>query len=131
MMQKTVLQAEKQFDIRFSEVDSMGIVWHGSYVAYLEDAREAFGAKYHLEYLNEPEFTPSNKHPEYEGMQLNYVMMLSHLIPFYRADGEKEKALWLQQLLTDVINNTQVNENFKRHCFQILDENTNLDENTK
>ncbi len=51
MMQKTVLQAEKQFDIRFSEVDSMGIVWHGSYVAYLEDAREAFGAKYHLEYL--------------------------------------------------------------------------------
>ncbi|MCQ2283904.1 MAG: hypothetical protein MJZ57_03260 [Bacteroidales bacterium] len=87
--------------------------------------------KYHLEYLNEPEFTPSNKHPEYEGMQLNYVMMLSHLIPFYRADGEKEKALWLQQLLTDVINNTQVNENFKRHCFQILDENTNLDENTK
>lgn len=29
----------------------MNVVWHGSYVAYLEDAREAFGAKYGLEYL--------------------------------------------------------------------------------
>lgn len=29
----------------------MGIVWHGSYVMYLEDAREAFGKKYHLEYM--------------------------------------------------------------------------------
>ncbi len=32
--------------VRFSEVDSMGIVWHGSYVAYLEDGREAFGRHY-------------------------------------------------------------------------------------
>jgi len=46
-----LLQAEKLIDIRFSEVDSMNIVWHGSYVLYLEDAREAFGHKYHLEYL--------------------------------------------------------------------------------
>ena len=29
----------------------MNIVWHGSYVLYLEDAREAFGKKYKLEYL--------------------------------------------------------------------------------
>ncbi len=29
--------------VRFSEIDSMGIVWHGSYVAYLEDGRESFG----------------------------------------------------------------------------------------
>jgi acyl-CoA thioester hydrolase len=45
------LTAEKEFEIRFSEVDSMGIVWHGSYSLYFEDAREAFGAKYNLEYL--------------------------------------------------------------------------------
>ncbi len=45
------LRAEKEFDIRFSEVDSMGIVWHGSYSLYFEDARECFGKKYHLEYL--------------------------------------------------------------------------------
>ena len=39
------------FDIRFSEVDSMHIAWHGSYVLYFEDAREAFGRKYDLGYL--------------------------------------------------------------------------------
>ena len=46
-----VLTAEKIIDIRFSEVDSMGIVWHGSYAVYFEDAREVFGKKYGLEYL--------------------------------------------------------------------------------
>lgn len=50
-MDSNALTAEKVIDIRFSEVDSMGIVWHGSYVQYFEDAREAFGKKYHLEYL--------------------------------------------------------------------------------
>lgn len=37
--------------VRFSEVDSIRMVWHGNYVKYLEDAREAFGRKYSLEYL--------------------------------------------------------------------------------
>lgn len=46
-----ILRAEKEFSIRFSEVDSMNIVWHGSYPLYFEDAREAFGAKYDLSYL--------------------------------------------------------------------------------
>ena len=46
------LRASKTFDIRFSEVDSMNVVWHGSYTLYLEDAREAFGAKYGLDYMN-------------------------------------------------------------------------------
>jgi acyl-CoA thioester hydrolase len=32
--------------VRFSEVDSMQIVWHGEYVRYFEDGREAFGLKY-------------------------------------------------------------------------------------
>ncbi len=39
------------FDIRFSEVDSMNVVWHGSYSLYFEDAREAFGKKYDLGYM--------------------------------------------------------------------------------
>ena len=29
----------------------MGVVWHGSYALYFEDAREAFGAKYDLSYM--------------------------------------------------------------------------------
>lgn len=50
-MKDPLLSAEKIIDIRFSEVDSMAIVWHGSYVQYFEDAREEFGRKYQLEYL--------------------------------------------------------------------------------
>lgn len=35
-----------QATVRFSEVDSMKVVWHGEYVRYFEDGREAFGRKY-------------------------------------------------------------------------------------
>lgn len=45
------LTATKQLEIRFSEVDSMNIVWHGSYPLYFEDAREIFGKKYGLGYM--------------------------------------------------------------------------------
>ncbi len=38
--------------VRFGEVDSMRIVWHGNYLKYFEDAREAFGEKYGLGYLD-------------------------------------------------------------------------------
>ncbi len=46
------LMTSKTLDIRFSEVDSMNVVWHGSYALYFEDAREAFGREYGLDYLN-------------------------------------------------------------------------------
>lgn len=32
--------------VRSSEIDSMQIVWHGEYVRYFEDGREAFGKRY-------------------------------------------------------------------------------------
>ena len=47
-----MLKTSKILDIRFSEVDSMNVVWHGSYPLYFEDAREAFGAEYGLDYMN-------------------------------------------------------------------------------
>lgn len=46
------LAASVEFTPRFSEVDSMNIVWHGSYSLYFEDAREAFGKKYGIGYLD-------------------------------------------------------------------------------
>ena len=55
------LVAEKKIEIRFSEVDVMNVVWHGSYPLYFEDAREAFGAKYGLSYkryMDEMVFAP-------------------------------------------------------------------------
>jgi len=45
------LKASKILDIRFSEVDSMNVVWHGSYMLYFEDARELFGQHYDLTYM--------------------------------------------------------------------------------
>lgn len=45
------LEASKLLDIRFSEVDSMNVVWHGSYMLYFEDARELFGEHYDLTYM--------------------------------------------------------------------------------
>ena len=39
-------------DVRFSDVDSLGIVWHGHYVQYFEDGREAFGKQHNLRYLD-------------------------------------------------------------------------------
>ena len=45
------LKASKILDIRFSEVDSMNVVWHGSYMLYFEDAREVFGEQYGLTYM--------------------------------------------------------------------------------
>lgn len=38
--------------VRFSEIDSMQIVWHGEYVRYFEDGREAFGKQYGLGYMD-------------------------------------------------------------------------------
>jgi len=51
-MKKTELTADKEITVRFNEVDSMGIVWHGSYATYFEDGREEFGRQYHLGYLD-------------------------------------------------------------------------------
>ncbi|MBC6491888.1 acyl-CoA thioesterase [Flavihumibacter stibioxidans] len=38
--------------VRFNEADPLGIVWHGHYVRYFEDGREAFGQEYGLSYLH-------------------------------------------------------------------------------
>lgn len=32
--------------VRFSEIDSMRRVWHGTYLTYFEDGRESFGRHY-------------------------------------------------------------------------------------
>lgn len=38
--------------VRFSEVDSMQIVWHGEYIRYFEDGRISFGNRYGLGYMD-------------------------------------------------------------------------------
>ena len=46
------LSTEVEIDIRFSETDAMGVVWHGNYLKFFEDGREAFGKKFGIEYLD-------------------------------------------------------------------------------
>jgi len=41
-----------EVNVRFSEVDALGIVWHGHYLKFFEDGREAFGKQYGLGYLD-------------------------------------------------------------------------------
>lgn len=38
--------------VPFFDLDAIQMVWHGNYVKYMENAREAFGAKFGLEYLH-------------------------------------------------------------------------------
>jgi acyl-CoA thioester hydrolase len=54
-MRKTSIQHlsnRTEVSVRFSEVDALGIVWHGHYIKFFEDGREAFGKQYKLGYLD-------------------------------------------------------------------------------
>ena len=44
------LQHRTRFRIRFNETDPLGIVWHGHYITYFEDGREAFGEAMGISY---------------------------------------------------------------------------------
>ena len=42
-----------QIRVRFTETDPLGIVWHGNYIQYFEDGREAFGREFGISYLDQ------------------------------------------------------------------------------
>ncbi|MCD6064526.1 MAG: acyl-CoA thioesterase [Flavipsychrobacter sp.] len=41
-----------ELEVKFSEADPLGIVWHGHFIRYFEDGREAFGETYGIRYLD-------------------------------------------------------------------------------
>ena len=49
---KKTLTHTFETEVKFSEADPLGIVWHGHFVRYFEDAREAFGQQYGMKYLD-------------------------------------------------------------------------------
>src|SRR5438876_3054726 len=51
-LSRPYLEATTTVRVRFQEVDSMRIVWHGHYLSYFEDARRAFGERYGLDYAD-------------------------------------------------------------------------------
>lgn len=46
------LMVKHKIRVRFNETDALGIVWHGNYLKYFEDGREAFGRHYDISYLD-------------------------------------------------------------------------------
>jgi acyl-CoA thioester hydrolase len=48
---RTELSSRTEIQVRFNEADPLGIVWHGHYIRYFEDGREAFGNLHDLGYL--------------------------------------------------------------------------------
>jgi acyl-CoA thioester hydrolase len=48
---KKELSSRTEILVRFNEADPLGIVWHGHYIRYFEDGREAFGILHDLGYL--------------------------------------------------------------------------------
>lgn len=49
---KQTLSHTFETEVKFSEADPLGIVWHGHFIRYFEDGREAFGQQYGLKYLD-------------------------------------------------------------------------------
>jgi|TARA_B110000879_G_scaffold150870_1_gene195408 acyl-CoA thioester hydrolase len=61
--------------VRFVETDPLGIVWHGIYIQYFEDGREAFGRHHSISYLHQKEFgyaTPIVKSMSEHKLPLRY-----------------------------------------------------------
>jgi acyl-CoA thioester hydrolase len=52
LTQTPVLHEKTEVIVRFNEADPLGIVWHGHYIRYFEDGREAFGRRYGVAYLD-------------------------------------------------------------------------------
>ena len=49
---KLEISHTSEIRIRFAETDPLGIVWHGNYIQYFEDGREAFGRHHGISYLD-------------------------------------------------------------------------------
>lgn len=47
-----LLSSVKEIEVRFNELDPLGVVWHGNYIKYFEDGREDFGIKYGISYTD-------------------------------------------------------------------------------
>ena len=70
-----VLSETIRVQVRFSEVDSIKMVWHGHYITYMEDAREAFGAEYDLSYQG---YIDHNYYAPIVDMQIKYKYPLRY-----------------------------------------------------
>ena len=80
-----VLRARVSRVVRFEECDAVGIMWHGRYPSYFEDAREAMGSAYGISYLD---FSAADTIVPIKTMYIDYVKPL-----FYRREYRVEAIL--------------------------------------
>jgi len=86
------LEATLEVDVRFSETDAMGVIWHGNYLKYFEDAREHFGQTYNMEYLDlyhKGFFTPIVKSEINHKNSVNYGEKIKVVARLQKMDSAK------------------------------------------
>ncbi|MBC8453826.1 acyl-CoA thioesterase [PVC group bacterium] len=89
---RSYLTETTQVRVRFQEVDSMSIVWHGHYISYFEDARRGFGRKYGIDY---PAFLENNVGAPVARVWVDYISpafsndILDVEARLYKSDGAK------------------------------------------
>ena len=79
------LCAETTVRVRFQEVDALRVVWHGHYLGYFEDGRQAFGRRFTLTYQ--------------DLLALGYVVPLVHVEVDYVAPAKLDDLLRIETRL--------------------------------
>ena len=80
--------------VRFVETDPLGIVWHGNYIQYFEDGREAFGRHHGISYLDQKE----------NGFASPIVKSMSeHKLPLHYGDVATVKTIFVDSLAAKMI----------------------------
>lgn len=83
---ETSITHTAEVNVRFVETDPLGIVWHGNYIQYFEDGREAFGKAHGISYLDQKEYgfaTPIVK------------SVCEHKLPLYYGDIATVKTIFI------------------------------------
>ena len=77
---------------------------------------------YHFDYLTEPSFRPEVWWSGSERLQLNYVVMLAHLVEAYRETGRQQQADRLYDILKASVENGGFSEAKKKEYLGYLDQ---------
>ncbi len=87
-----LLESTTRVRVRFQEVDSLRMVWHGHYITYLELARTAFGREFGLTYES---ILAAGYHAPIVHLDIDYVLAarygdeLDVCARLHREDGAK------------------------------------------
>ncbi len=107
MRAQGILAAEIEFDVAFNDVDMVGVVWHGHYLRYLENARWALMNR--LDYGLDRMLASGHAWPIVD-LQAKYLKpaRFGERLRARASLVEWEHRLALNYLITDVANGTRI-----------------------